>query len=112
MPGSCDGSLFLVTDDLGFHLFWNSDQDIKVNLTYPTQTHCVKSVQIRSFFWSLFSFARAEHGDLRSKSPYLARVREYTDLKKLCIWALFTQWDHLLIQFAMTGIQEKINWAK
>ena len=28
--------------------------------------HCVKSVQIRSFFWSVFSCIRAEYGDLRS----------------------------------------------
>ena len=30
-------------------------------------THCVKSVQIRSFFWSVFSRFRTESGDLRSK---------------------------------------------
>ena len=29
--------------------------------------HCVKSVQIRSFFWSLFPCIRTEYGDLRSK---------------------------------------------
>ena len=29
--------------------------------------HCVKSVQIRSFFWSKFSCIRTEYGDLRSK---------------------------------------------
>ena len=27
--------------------------------------HCVKSVQIRIFFWSLFSCIRTEYGDLR-----------------------------------------------
>ena len=26
--------------------------------------HCVKSVQIRSFFWSVFSCIRTEYGDL------------------------------------------------
>ena len=30
-------------------------------------TRCVKSVQIRSFFWSVFSRFRTEYGDLRSK---------------------------------------------
>ena len=32
--------------------------------------HCVKSVQIRSFFWSVFSGIRTEYGDLRSKSAF------------------------------------------
>ena len=31
---------------------------------------CVKSVQIRSFFWSIFSCIRTEYGDLLRKSPY------------------------------------------
>ena len=31
-------------------------------------THCVESVQIRSFFWSVFSCIRAEYGDLQCKS--------------------------------------------
>ena len=29
--------------------------------------HCVKSVQIRSFFWSVFSCIRTEYGDLLHK---------------------------------------------
>ena len=29
--------------------------------------HCVKSVQIRSFFWSVFSCVRTEYGDLLHK---------------------------------------------
>ena len=28
--------------------------------------HCVKSVQIRSYFWSVFSCTRTKYGDLRS----------------------------------------------
>ena len=46
--------------------------------------HCVKSVQIRSFFWSVFSRIRTEYGEIRS-------MRENTDQKKPCIWTLFTQ---------------------
>ena len=56
--------------------------------------HCVKSVQMRSFFWSLFSRIWTEYGDLRSISLYSARMREYRDQKKLRIWALFTQCCH------------------
>ena len=30
-------------------------------------THCVKSVQIRSFFWSIFSRIRTEYGEIRTR---------------------------------------------
>ena len=53
--------------------------------------YCVKSVEIRSFFWSVFSRIRTECGDLFGKSPYSVRIRENTDQKKLGIWTLFTQ---------------------
>ena len=33
--------------------------------------HCVKSVQIRSFFWSIFSRIRTEYGEIRNISPYV-----------------------------------------
>ena len=53
--------------------------------------HCVKSVQIRRFFWSEFCSIRTEYGDLLRKSPYSVRIQENEDQKKLCIWTLFTQ---------------------
>ena len=53
--------------------------------------HCLKSVQIRSFSWSVFSYIRTEYGDLRSKSSYSVQIRENTDQKNLHIWTLFTQ---------------------
>ena len=43
--------------------------------------HSVKSVQIRRYFWSFFSFIRTEYGDLRSKSSYSVRIQENTDQK-------------------------------
>ena len=54
-------------------------------------SHCVKSVQIRSFFWSVFSRIRAEYGEILCIPPYSVRMRENTAQKKLLIWALFTQ---------------------
>ena len=51
----------------------------------------MKSVQIRSFYWSAFSRIRTEYGDLRSKYPYSVQMRENTDQEKLRIWTLFTQ---------------------
>ena len=38
--------------------------------------YCVKSVQIRSFFWSVFSCIRTKYGDLLRKSPYSVRNRK------------------------------------
>ena len=52
--------------------------------------HCVKKVQIRSFFWSLFSCIRTKYGDLRSKSLYSVRIQENSGQKKLRIWTLHT----------------------
>ena len=53
--------------------------------------HCVKSVQIRSFFWSVFYHIRTEYGEILSTFSYSVRMRENKDQKKLRIWALFTQ---------------------
>ena len=63
---------------------------IKVTSDTPL-FHCVKIVQIRSFFWSLFSCIRTEYGDFRSKSPYSVQRQENTDQKKLRIWILSAQ---------------------
>ena len=38
--------------------------------------HCMKSVQIRSFFWSVFSRIRTEYGEIRSISPYSVEYRK------------------------------------
>ena len=54
--------------------------------------HSVKSVQIRSFFWSVFSNIRTEYGEIPCISPYSVQMRENTDQKKLRIWKHFTQW--------------------
>ena len=48
----------------------------------------MKSVQIRSFFWSVFSRIRTEYRDLRSKSPYLVRIRE-TQTRKTSVLDTF-----------------------
>ena len=43
--------------------------------------HCVKSVQIRGYFWSVISCIRTEYGDLGRKSPYSVRIKENTGQK-------------------------------
>ena len=60
--------------------------------------NCVKSVQIRSYFWSVFSCIRTEYGNLRSKLVYSVRIQENTNQKKLRIWTLFTQCPYFLIR--------------
>ena len=57
------------------------------------EQHCVKSAEIRSFFWSVFSHIRTEYGDLIRKLSHLVWIRQSTDQKKLRIWTLFTQWQ-------------------
>ena len=54
--------------------------------------HCVKSIQIRSYFWSVFSCIWTECGEIWSISLYSVRIQENTDQKKLRIWTRFTQW--------------------
>ena len=46
-------------------------------------SHCVKSVQIQSFFWSVFSCIWTEYGEILFISLYSVRMRENTDQKKL-----------------------------
>ena len=55
--------------------------------------HCVKSVQIVSFFWSVFSRIRTENGDFRSKSPYSVPIREVRT-RKNSVFGRFSRSDH------------------
>ena len=67
--------------------------------------YCVKSFQIRSYFWSVSFCSRIEYGDLRSKSPYSIQIQENTDQKEIYIWTLFTQQlvQNRSIQLALFG---------
>ena len=53
--------------------------------------HCVKSVQVRSFVWSVFSRIRTAYGEILGISPYSVQMWENTDQKKLRSWIHFTQ---------------------
>ena len=63
--------------------------------------HCLKRVQIRNFFWSVFFRIPTEYGKILKIlrispysvhiSSYSVQLREDTDQKKLRIWTLFTQ---------------------
>ena len=54
-------------------------------------------VQIRSFFWSVFSHIWTEYGEILRISLYSVRMRENTDQKKLRIWILFPQFSSRLM---------------
>ena len=60
------------------------------------------SVQIRSYFWSVFSCIRTEYEDLLRKSPYSVRIKEKKDQKYLRIWTLFTLWSLLERSFSQS----------
>ena len=64
----------------------------------------MKSVQIKSFFWSVFSRIWTEYGEILRISPYSVQMQENTEWKKLRIWTLFTQciaWlDHHNFRFS------------
>ena len=51
----------------------------------------MKSVQIRSFLWSVCSRIHTEYREIQSISPCSVRMRGNTDKKKLRIWTLFTK---------------------
>ena len=62
-----------------------------VEVSHYSLNHCVKSVQIQGFFWSVFSCIWTDYVDLLSKWPYSVGIEENTDQKKVSIWTLFTQ---------------------
>ena len=49
---------------------------------FSYQPHCVKSFQIWSFSWSVFSHIRTAYRDLLRKSPHPIRIRENKGQKK------------------------------
>ena len=68
----------------------------------------MKSVQMRSFFWSVFSCIRTEYGDLRNKSPYSVQIQENADQKNLRIWTLFATGGSKFYYI----VYEKINFDR
>ena len=77
--------------------------------------HCGKSVQIRSFFWSVWSRIWTEYGEMRSISPYSVRIRKNTDQKNSVFGhfsrsALFFKQRDLMRPVSMIG--QKNCWTK
>ena len=80
-----------------------------ISVTWYNNLHCVKCVQIRSFFWSVSSRIRTEYGEVRSFSPYSVRMREDKDQKKLLIWTLFIQCQEAPISYYSTTLSQNID---
>ena len=58
-------------------------------------THCVKSVRIWSFFWSVISPIQTKYGDLLYKYSYSVQIWKNPDLKN---FGLFSRRDSLSIK--------------
>ena len=56
--------------------------------------HCVKSVQIRTFFWSVFSWTWIEYRDLLSESLYSVRIQKNTG-RRNSVFGHFSRIDHV-----------------
>ena len=78
-----------IEQDIGLKLLMNHEQYAPftncISKTNNTQVndaeHFVKSVTVRSYFWSVFSCIRTEYVDLLLKSLYSVRIQENTNLK-------------------------------
>ena len=86
-------------------VYWGGDWTFRLSCNY----HCVKSVQMRRFFRSVFSCIWTKYGDLRSKSPYSVWLQENTDQKKLRIWTLFTHCTWTKLEQHFPNAQFNIN---
>ena len=82
----------------------------KLWVIFQVHMQCVKIVQKRSFFSSVFYRIMTEYGEILRISLHLVRMRENTDQKKLCIWTLFTQW-WFISRFVKQNVYLKFHLA-
>ena len=69
--------------------------------------YCVKSVQIWSFFWSVFSRIRTEHG--ASISQYSNRMQENKD-QKISVFGHFSRSGADFFKFPVTTIETELDY--
>ena len=65
---------------VGRNVFRVNNKQLK---TILLTLYCVKTVQIRNFFWSVFSCIWTEYRDFRSISSYSVWIKENTDQKSI-----------------------------
>ena len=68
-----------------------------ISLADGKADHCVKSVQIRSFFWFVFLCIRTEYGGLLRKSLYLVQIQKNKDQKKTPYLDIFHAVDSIIL---------------
>ena len=93
---------------ISLSFYMRGDYRFTYQLTFIPEFDCVKRVQIRSFFWSVFSCIRTEFGDWLRKSPYSVWIQENTDQKKLRIWTFFTQCSFVSSSTCLNFLLKKI----
>ena len=74
--------------------------------------HCMGSVQVWSFMWSIFSRIQTEYGNLLSKYPCLLERGWQYRSEKLRIWTLFTQRILPLLLLAVNQFLQKLMKRK
>ena len=85
-----------------------------------SKTHCVKSVQIRGYFWSVFYCIRTEYRKIRTRNNSVFGHISRSDtenyyvyislVSSLHVWSengVFRQWTHLLLFYAIFFYQIK-----
>ena len=75
--------------------------------------HCVKSVQIRSYFWSVFSFIRTEYRKIWTRKNsvfgHFHAVHVISLTLKKCLWYCRHVLRHWIHQTLSVGTQSVIN---
>ena len=68
----------------------------------------MESVQIRIYFWSVFSSIPTEYGEILRISPYSVGIKENTDQILLRIWTLSTNISLKLVKFSAIVIDSHL----
>ena len=93
--------IFTFLRNLNYPCIWSScffNYLLLLNLFLFKIFHCVKSVQMRSFFWSVF---------------WSVQIQENTDQEKLRIWTVLTSRSLLFIYFVQENIPlllKQVKW--
>ena len=77
------------------------------DLNGKIRTHCVKSVQIRSFFWAVLSRIRNECGEIRSITP---NARKYGPEKTPYLETFHTVTLHSNMLLSRDNLLDSYNW--
>ena len=80
----------------------------RVNTPSDKALHCVKSVQIRSIFWSVFSCIRTEYKKIRTRKNFvLGHFSCSVKTVSMDLWVIDT-----LNQFLVRGFYTRIKFSK